>query len=135
MISKENLPRVSLDDMNLIHYEEVEIINRLLQALESEAEVPTITTIVEELLNHMQIHFDYEESLLKNRGFSMFDIHRNDHNRIMGETRMAYMNWRNFKDRESLKEFIEEDFIGWLNLHIQAMDSVAADFLTQCKES
>jgi len=113
----------------------VEIINRLLQALESEAEVPTITTIVEELLNHMQIHFDYEESLLKNRGFSMFDIHRNDHNRIMGETRMAYMNWRNFKDRESLKEFIEEDFIGWLNLHIQAMDSVAADFLTQCKES
>jgi hemerythrin len=61
----------------------------------------------------------------------MFDSHRSDHVRIMNDTRMAYMNWRNFRDREALREFIENDFIEWLNLHIQAMDSVAADFLTQ----
>ena len=64
----------------------------------------------------------------------MFDIHRSDHNRIMGETRMAYMNWRNFKERDALKTFIEEELIEWLNLHIQAMDSVAADFLTNLEE-
>ncbi|WP_300366459.1 hemerythrin family protein [Hydrogenimonas sp.] len=131
MIDKTKLPTVSFDEMNSVHYEEVEHINRLLELLDTDAEISDITTAVETLLEHMQEHFSYEESMLKNRGFGMFDIHRSDHNRIMGETRMAYMNWRNFKDRDALKDFIEEDFIEWLNLHIQAMDSVAADFLMQ----
>jgi len=131
MIDKTKLPTVSFDEMNSVHYEEVEHINRLLELLDTDAEISDITTAVETLLKHMQEHFSYEESMLKNRGFGMFDIHRSDHNRIMGETRMAYMNWRNFKDRDALKDFIEEDFIEWLNLHIQAMDSVAADFLMQ----
>ena len=131
MIDKTKLPTVSFDDMNSVHYEEVDLINRLLVLLESESEISDITEAMEKLLEHMQEHFDYEEGMLKNRGFGMFDIHRSDHQRIMGETRMAYMNWRNFKDREALKDFIEEDFVEWLNLHIQAMDSVAADFLMQ----
>jgi len=129
MIKKENLPKVSFNDMNIVHFEEIAIINELLTAIENTKETKTITEILEKLLEHMQEHFSYEENMLKTKGFSMFDIHRNDHNRIMGETRMAYMNWRNFKDKDSLKEFIEEDFIEWLKLHIQAMDSVAADFL------
>ena len=134
MIKKENLPQVSFNDMNLVHFEEVAIINELLTALESETAPKTVTAIMEKLLEHMQEHFSYEESMLKNRGFGMFDIHRSDHNRIMGETRMAYMNWRNFKERDALKTFIEEELIEWLNLHIQAMDSVAADFLTNLDE-
>jgi hemerythrin len=134
MIKKENLPQVSFNDMNLVHFEEVAIINELLTALESETAPKTVTAIMEKLLEHMQEHFSYEESMLKNRGFGMFDIHRSDHNRIMGETRMAYMNWRNFKERDALKTFIEEELIEWLNLHIQAMDSVAADFLTNLEE-
>jgi len=128
MIKEENLPKVSFNDMNIIHLEETAIINELLRAIETE-EAKTITEILEKLLEHMQEHFSFEENMLKTKGFGMFDIHRNDHNRIMGETRMAYMNWRNFKDRDSLKEFIVDDFIEWLKLHIQAMDSVAADFL------
>ena len=134
MIKKENLPQVSFNDMNLVHFEEVAIINELLTALESETAPKTVTAIMEKLLEHMQEHFSYEESMLKNRGFGMFDIHRSDHNRIMGETRMAYMNWRNFKERDALKTFIEEEVIEWLNFHIQAMDSVAADFLTNLEE-
>jgi len=134
MIKEENLPKVSFNDMNIVHFEEVAIINELLTAIETQY-VKTITEIMEKLLEHMQKHFNYEETMLKNKGFGMFDIHRNDHNRIMGETRMAYMNWRNFKDRDSLKEFIEDDFIEWLKLHIQAMDSVAADFLNSFKEN
>jgi len=135
MIKEENLPKVSFNDMNIVHLEEVAIINELLAAIENSNETKTITEILEKLLEHMQEHFSYEENMLKTKSFGMFDIHRNDHNRIMGETRMAYMNWRNFKDKDSLKEFIEDDFIEWLKLHIQAMDSVAADFLNNFKEN
>ncbi|WP_201351954.1 bacteriohemerythrin [Hydrogenimonas urashimensis] len=131
MIDKSKLPTVSYEGMNAMHYEEVARINGLLEKLDKGAAVSEITEAVEALLEHMQEHFDYEEGMLQNRGFGMFDIHRSDHNRIMGETRMAYMNWRNFKDREALKAFMEEEFIEWLNLHIQAMDSVAADFLNR----
>ncbi|BBG66700.1 hemerythrin-like metal-binding protein [Hydrogenimonas sp.] len=134
MVDKKRLPRVSFEDMNTMHYEEVDFINDLFEQLESGSDMG-VTSALEALLEHMQKHFGYEEEMLKNRGFGMFDIHRNDHNRIMGETRMAYMNWRNFKDREALKEFMEDEFMEWLNLHIQAMDSVAADFLSRLDDS
>jgi hemerythrin len=130
MIDKEKLPKVSKEAMNDVHEEEADLVNALLSTVDN-GEANEVTEALERLLEHMQAHFDYEEGMLKNRGFGMFDIHRSDHARIMGETRMAYMNWRNFKDRDALKAFIEEDFIEWLNLHIQAMDSVAADFLMQ----
>ncbi len=126
---EDKLPTVSFEPMNRIHDEEVQLIDRLLGLLEERAENHAITESVEKLLEHMRMHFDFEEERLKQAGFPMLDIHRSDHHRIMGETRMAYMNWRNFKDREGLRDFIEEDFIEWLHLHIQAMDSVAADFL------
>ena len=134
MIEKKRLPKVGYDGMNAMHYEEADIVNALLRAID-EAKDSSVTEAMEALLAHMKTHFDYEEGMLKNRGFTMFDIHRSDHNRIMNETRMAYMNWRNFKDREALKDFMEEDFIEWLHLHIQAMDSVAADFLNQLEEN
>jgi hemerythrin len=128
MIDKNQLPKVVYDDMNHVHDDEADLINALLQTLE-DGEDQAVTEAIETLLDHMKVHFDYEEGMLKNRGFSMFDIHRHDHARITNETRMAYMNWRNFKDREALSEFIKDDFIEWLELHIQAMDSVAAEFL------
>ncbi len=134
MIEKRDLPAVSLDSMNMMHYEEADLINSVLHKIENGEEC-AVTKALQTLLEHMQKHFGFEEEMLKNRGFAMFDIHRNDHTRIMGETRMAYMNWRNFKDRDALKEFIEEEFIQWLNLHIQAMDSVAADFLKRLEDS
>ncbi|NPA29735.1 MAG: hemerythrin family protein [Epsilonproteobacteria bacterium] len=130
MIDKSRLPRVAKAQMNTVHEEELERINTLLTALK-ESDDNAITKAVESLLAHMKEHFDYEEGMLKNRGFGMFEIHRSDHTRIMNETRMAYMNWRNFRDREALREFIKEDFMEWLDFHIQAMDSVAADFLVQ----
>ena len=134
MIDKTKLPTVGYDDMNAMHYEEADLINDLLAKIEKGSD-SEVTSAVEALLAHMQKHFEYEEEMLKNRGFGMFDIHRSDHNRIMGETRMAYMNWRNFKEREALREFIEDEFMEWLNLHIQAMDSVAADFLSRLEDS
>ncbi len=134
MIDKTKLPTVSLEDMNSMHYEGADLINDLLAKIENGSD-SEVTSAVEALLAHMQKHFEYEEGMLKNRGFGTFDIHRSDHNRIMGETRMAYMNWRNFKERETLREFIEDEFMEWLNLHIQAMDSVAADFLSRLEDS
>ena len=134
MINKTQLPTVAFDDMNAVHFEEVDLINDLLAKID-EGDDTDITRALEALLAHMQAHFDYEEGMLKNRGFAMFDIHRSDHQRIMGQTRIAYMNWRNFRDRDALKDFIEDDFIEWLSLHSQAMDSVAADFLMQDGES
>ncbi|WP_457592839.1 bacteriohemerythrin [Hydrogenimonas sp.] len=134
MIDKTALPAVSFDPMNEMHREEADCINALSDTIGT-GEDQAVTKALEALLEHMQKHFDFEEGMLKNRGFAMFDIHRNDHARIMGETRMAYMNWRNFRDRDALKAFMEEEFIQWLNLHIQAMDSVAADFLKRLDDS
>ncbi len=132
MLDRAKLPTVSFEDMNSMHYEGVDLINTLLLKIEKGSDTD-VTSAIETLLEHMKKHFEYEEGLLKNRGFTMFDIHRNEHTKILGQMRMAYMNWRNFREREALKEFVENEFTEWLNLHIQAMDSVAADFLNTMK--
>jgi len=41
------------------------------------------------------------------------------------------MEWRNRKDREVLREYLEEEIIPWLDQHIKAMDVPMADFISK----
>jgi len=78
-VVKKNLPKVGFVTMNEVHYEEVELISELFKAIEADTEARSATEIFEKLPEHMLEHFSYEESMLKNRDFGMYDIHHNDH--------------------------------------------------------
>ena len=84
MIDKTKLPQVAKPEMNAVHDEEADLVNALLSTVDN-GDDNAVTKALEALLSHMQEHFDYEEGMLANRGFRMFDIHRSDHARIMGE--------------------------------------------------
>jgi len=134
MIELNTIPLVHIDSMNETHLEEVEIINTLLSQLHSEADFDSISKIFEELLEHMQEHFATEEKMMKEAHYPSFNMHKADHDKVLNQARYAEMQWRNRKEVDALKEYIEEEVIPWLDQHIKAMDMPMADFILQVSE-
>lgn len=131
MIIKLNtIPLVSIESMNETHLEEVELINNLLAQLEAKSEFGTISKTFETLLEHIQQHFATEEKLMQEVQYPSLNMHKADHDKVLQEVRYAEMEWRNRKDVDALKEYIEEEIITWLDQHIKAMDTPMADFMS-----
>jgi len=128
MIDKSKLPKVSNDDINDIHLEEVDIINTLYKLIDNNDQ-EKITKQMGLLVEHMQKHFSYEEGLMRDKSYPMFTIHQADHNKVLNETRYILMDWRNTKDIDRLKEYFQEELIAWLNQHIEAMDKPMSLFI------
>ncbi len=128
MIDKNKLPTVSIKAINEIHFEEADIINTLYEVI-NEEDADAITKQIQLLVEHMQEHFSFEESLMRDKSYPMYTIHQADHNKVLNETRYILMDWRNAKDIDRLKEYFQEELITWLDQHIKAMDMPMADFV------
>ena len=128
MIDKTQLPLVSIEAINEMHFEEVDILNTLSNLID-EQDTDTITSQIKLLVEHMQKHFSFEEGLMKDKSYPMYTIHQADHNKVLSETRYILMDWRNTKDIDRLKEYFQDELIAWLDQHIKAMDMPMAEFL------
>jgi len=129
MIKEKNIPQVSMQSMNEVHLEEVLIINRLFEALESDASFEILGERLELLVEHIQEHFSGEEKMMKEAQYPSLNMHKAEHDKVLSQARYAQMEWRNRKDKEALKEFLEDDIVAWLDQHIKAMDVPMADFI------
>ncbi len=129
MIDKNELPLVSVEAINEIHFEETDIINTLYELIDKE-DTNAITKQIQLLVEHMQKHFSFEEELMKDKSYPMYTIHQADHNKVLNETRYILMDWRNMKDIDRLKEYFQEELIAWLDQHIKAMDTPMAEFVS-----
>ncbi len=127
----QQLPLVSLENMNIVHREELELLNTLLEQINSNADFETLSKSLEELLSHMQEHFASEEKLMQEARYPSFRMHKGDHDKVLNEARYAEMEWRNRKDADALREYLEEELATWLDQHIKAMDTPMADFVSQ----
>ena len=128
MIDKTKLPVVKNEAMNEIHFEEADIINALYKLIEKE-DTDAITKKIQELVEHMQKHFSFEEDMMKEKSYNMYTIHQADHNKVLNETRYILMDWRNAKDMDRLNEYFGEELPSWLDQHIKAMDIPMAEYL------
>jgi len=131
MIEQSDIPLVSLDTMNSVHFEEVELLNTLLAQLDDKADFETLSQSMEKLLAHMKEHFSGEEKLMQEAQYPSFRMHKADHDKVLNEARYAEMEWRNRKDADALREYLEDELVAWLDQHIKAMDTPMADFLSQ----
>ena len=134
MINQNDLALVTLQSMNETHFEEVAIINSLLAQIDIQADYDTLCITLDKLLAHMLQHFSGEEELMRNHHYPSLNMHKADHDKVLNQARYAEMQWRNKKDVEALKEYIEDDVVVWLDQHIKAMDTPMADYILQITE-
>jgi hemerythrin len=114
--------------MNDMHFEEIDIIETLGKLISKE-DNSAITKQMQVLIIHMQKHFSFEEEMMKGKSYPMFTVHKSDHDKVLNDTRYIFMDWRNTKDIDRLKEYFQEDLLTWLDQHIKAMDTPMAEFL------
>ena len=129
----QQLPLVSLESMNMVHREELKLLNTLLEQINSNVDFETLSKSLEELISHMQEHFASEETLMQEARYPSFRMHKGDHDKVLNEARYTEMEWRNRKDVDALREYLQEELSTWLDQHIKAMDTPMADFVSQFK--
>ncbi len=117
-----HLPKTRDEKIDTIHQEELALLERLLKTLDDGTD-DEIKSLFTAFIEHMQMHFAHEESLMEGLDYySMGELHKGEHYKVLSEASYKLMNWNNFKDKEEIREYLAEDFIPWLKQHIDAMD-------------
>ena len=117
--------------MNEVHIEEVHIINRLFENLNTHSDFEIISQTLQNLLEHMQEHFSSEEKIMRELHYPSLQMHKADHDKVLNQARYAEMQWRNTKDVDELREYLEDDVVAWLDQHIKAMDTPMSDYVLE----
>ena len=133
MIDFAGVPRVAFEEMNAVHAEEVEQLNRIEALLDADAATEELSTALEALFDHTRVHFANEERLMRETGFPPYEMHKAEHDRALNEFQLVMMEWRNRKDNGILREYIGSTVPQWLHQHIATMDTVTANFIAMVK--
>ena len=114
------LKRVAFEPMNQVHDKEMIILEKLLNELNENKD---ITNTLEEFIDDVKEHFSFEEDLMQKYQFFAYLPHKMEHDRILNE-----LNDLRGKTNKEIKQYLNEQFIPWLNQHIDTMDTVTAGF-------
>ncbi len=135
VLEKSTIPQVALEDMNAVHYEEVDLINRideLLARLEEGAAAPeALDALLTELQDHMIEHFRGEEERMAASGFPPYPIHKGEHDRVLLELGGLIDRWKRERELDPVVRYVRESFPVWFEQHLGTMDAVTADFLAR----
>ncbi len=135
VLERSRIPLVALEDMNAVHYEEVDLINQidaLLTRIESgAAEADELDALLDALQDHMIEHFRGEEARMEASGFPPYPIHKGEHDRVLLELGGLIDRWKRERDTAPVSRYIRETFPIWFEQHLGTMDAVTADFLAR----
>lgn len=134
-IDQSEIPVVALEEMNVVHFEEVDIINQLDELIKADM-VPDeknklINNKLQELQTHTVAHFANEERLMRLHDFPPYPIHKYNHDQLLVELATIINNWELHNDIEELKTYLKTGLKDWLANHIASLDTVTAMFLKE----
>jgi hemerythrin len=124
-MQKKDVQQVSNAMMNMLHEEEIDIINDFHDAV-----LAKDTEKIDELFKVVQFdvedHFTTEEEMMEECKFYAFQMHKSEHDTIRKKLKNIQENWDTYKNPVVIQEFLEDEFKHWLVLHISRWDSETA---------
>ncbi|MDQ7038427.1 MAG: hemerythrin domain-containing protein [Aquificota bacterium] len=128
LIGPEDIQKVPNMFMNAVHEDEIEIINRLYEALKK-GDLQEADRLMDELLIDLEDHFSTEEELMREADFFGYPMHKAEHDNMRREFKAVYDSWKDTKDPSAVMRFLEEKMVPWLKLLVAQWDSVTAQHL------
>ena len=125
LIDKTKIPQVANMDMNMIHAEEVDVVNKLYDTLK-EGDIEKADELLKEFLNSVEAHFSEEEEMMVEAGYWARAMHKSEHDSMREKLHKLYESWQKNKNPEEVIKFLENEYAPWLNLHISRWDSETA---------
>jgi hemerythrin len=124
------LPQVAMPFMNVVHQEELELVEKLLAQAENRAEAQTIDQQLAAWVAHTEAHFAREERLMDEYNFFAYPMHQMAHEQALQQLCAVQRQWQEQHDHALLTAYILQ-WREWLQQHVGSMDFVTAHFLSQ----
>ena len=125
LIHKKDVQQVSNAMMNMLHEEEIDIINDFHDAVLAK-DIEKIDELFKVVHFDVEDHFTTEEEMMEQSQFYAFQMHKSEHDSIRKKLKALQEHWDTNKDPEEIQRFLEKDFKHWLVLHISRWDSETA---------
>ncbi len=125
LLELKDVQQVSNAVMNMLHEEEIMIINDFHDAVLAH-DIDKIDELFKVVLFDVEDHFATEEEMMEESKFYAMQIHKSEHDTIRQKLKSLYEHWQNHKQPLDIQHFLEEEFKHWLVLHIARWDSETA---------
>jgi len=119
---------VATPSMNNTHLEAMLLINQLSKTLES-GEVEAVNEVFTELIEHTQAHCQHEEDLMVEKKFPKYLDHKKEHDEALDTMRQVALIFKDTKDKETAKQYVDFDLSPWFVRHTETMDTVTSMFI------
>ena len=125
LLRKEDVQQVSNDVMNMLHEEEIGIINDFHDAVLAK-DIEKIDELFPVVEFDVEDHFTTEEEMMEQSQFYGMQMHKSEHDTLRGKLKKLKEHWIANKDPKEVKKFLEDDFKHWMVLHVARWDSETA---------
>ncbi len=125
LLRKEDVQQVSNDVMNMLHEEEIDIINNFHDAVLAK-DIEKIDELFPVVEFDVEDHFSTEEEMMEQSQFYGMQMHKSEHDTLRGKLKKLKEHWIAHKDPKEVKKFLEDDFKHWMVLHVARWDSETA---------
>jgi hemerythrin len=128
LIQEHEVQQVPNAMMNMLHEDELEVINNFYDAIKSK-DIEAADELFTQLIAEMEAHFTSEEDLMDQVAYSDTQMHKNDHDLIRKKLEKFKKRWDVLKGPTEIQGFLEKDFKKWYTQHIAKWDAQAAPHL------
>lgn len=128
MINFSELPLVALDFMNQDHQHAVDLINDIEKHYEL-ADVSAVEVGLGLLQKHCIEHFAHEEKEMRSYSFPPYQVHKQEHDRVLMELDMVIKQLNNHRDLTKISGYLKNEFPTWFAQHLATMDRMTAQFI------
>lgn len=125
LIELKDIQKVSNAIMNLLHEEELKIINDFHDAAMAK-NLDKINELFKVVQYDIEDHFSTEEEMMEESKFYAMQIHKSEHDTMRKKIELLQEDWKNNRNPKEIVRFLEEEFKHWLVLHISRWDSETA---------
>ena len=125
LIKDKEIQHVSNDMMNILHEEEIRIINEFHDAVVAK-ESDKIDELFKVVQFDVEDHFSTEEAMMEESKFYAMQIHKSEHDTMRKKLNELQEHWGSHRDPEEIQRFLEDEFKHWLVLHVARWDSETA---------
>lgn len=128
LIQEHELQQVPNAMLNMLHTDELEVINNFYAALKSK-DIEAADELFSQLLAEIETHFKTEEEMMAQVAYSDAQMHKSDHDAITAKLLKFKKRWDVLKGPTEMIGFLEKDFKKWYTQHIAKWDAQAAPHL------
>lgn len=127
----ENVSRVAFQDMNEVHIEELQLVNKIHDYLMSskDHDHKKIEGMLEEFAFHLRDHFLFEEDMMRETNCPIISCHEGEHKRVQKIMFQIFKEYALTKNVNLLKFYFEIEFKSWIENHLLTMDAVTGAYL------